>query len=156
MDADELLVRLATVHSIASEYIDLDMEVDTAKDSDVEKWTVPFTLYDAKLDYDQSVKPIGGQVVPIKIIRYGTLLRCSRPTVDFFDPEFKRIASGSVGLFYLTQEAAQAEIDRVVKIYQRERAKKELNTLINRYLPYLLDTVDIDKLSDRLKNFDSK
>lgn len=156
MDANELLVRLATVHSVASEYIDTNTTVGYAKDSDVERWAVPFTLYHVTLDYDETGNPISGEVIPIKVTRYSTRVNCSKPTIDFFDPKCKRSGTSSVNFFYLTQEAAQAEIDRVVKIYQRERAKKELNTLINRYLPYLLDTVDIDKLADRLKNFDSK
>lgn len=88
--------------------------------------------------------------------RYGTRLNCSKPTIDFFDPKSKRNGSSSVSFFYLTQEAAQAEIDRTVKLFQREQAQRELSTLVRAYLPYLLDSVDIDKLADRLKNFDSK
>lgn len=155
MDANELLVRLATIHSVASEYIDTNVKVDHAKDSDVERWKTPFTLYDFKLDYDEFANPLSGQVIPIKVTRYGTNINCSNPTIDFFDPECRRHATGSVNLFYLTPEDAQSEIDLTVKLFQREQAQIELNTLVRAYLPYILESVDIDKLADRLKQFDS-
>ena len=152
MNADELIVRLATLHSIASEY--LIENVETASNSDVERWTVPFTLYDAKLDYDEFANPVGGKVIPIKVTRYGTNINCSNPTIDFFDPECRRHATGSVNLFFLTQKDAQTVIDRYVKLFQREQAQQELSTLLRAYLPYLLESVDITKLTEQLKQVD--
>ena len=152
MNADELLIRLATVHAVACDY--LVENAETAKNSDVERWTVPFTLYDAKLDYDEFANPVGGQVIPIKVTRYGTNINCSNPTIDFFDPVCRRHATGSVNLFFLTQKDAQIEIDRNVKLFQREQAQQELSTLLCSYLPYLLKSVDITKLAEHLKQVD--
>ena len=155
MDANELLTRLATVHSVVSEYLTEYPIVKYAKNSDVERWAVPFTLYDVKLDYDEFSNPVSGQVIPIKVTRYGTNINCSNPTIDFFDPECRRHATGSVDLFFLSQKDAQAKIDLTVKLFQREQAQRELNTLVRGYLPYILDSVDVAKLADRLKQFDS-
>ena len=155
MDANELLVRLATVHSVASKHINLDAGINTAKDSDVERRAVPFMLYHVKLDYDENGNPIDGEVIPIKVTRYGTHLNCSKPTIDFFDTKSKRNRSSSVSFFYLTQEDAQAEINFAVALTQQERAKKELNSLMEEYLPYLLESVDIAKLTENLKQVDN-
>ena len=154
MNADELLVRLATLHSVASEYLTEDLIVEHAKDSNVEGRTVPFTLYDVEIDYDEFYNPIGGQVIPIQVKRYGVNLGCSSPTVDFFDSKSRRTATGKVNRFYLTSEDAQTEIDLTIKIFQREQAQRELNTLIRAYLPYVLESVDTAKLFEQLKQVD--
>lgn len=155
MDANKLLVRLAAVNRIANEYLDPDIEVRHAKNSDVERWSVPFTLYDIKLDYDKFGDPVSGQVIPVQITRYGINSGCSSPTVSFFDNEFKRNATGPVGLFYLRPENAQDAIDLTIKFFQREQAQKELSVLVSKYLSYILESVDVAKLTVQLKQLDS-
>jgi hypothetical protein len=139
----EIIEKLRKTYAAANVHIPiLEPETDRASNKDVEYKQVPFTMYETVYTYHND-NLINVEVKPITVTRYGIdrVANATAPSIDFIAEGRK--ATGSVNMFYLTSELAQAEVDYYLSIEKRTDAKIELETLVREHLLKMLDEIEI-------------
>ena len=131
---NELIKLMLAAHAAATIQIpDTDHEDFRAKNSDIEGKTLPLTLYEASYTCDVDVKEI-------TVTRFGVNTQCgaTAPSISYIDSDGRKL-QGSVDLFYERKDLAQAEIDYYISVANRDRANKELDDLVRKHLPSILE-----------------
>lgn len=111
-------------------------EEDYVCDEDLEGKPLPVTLWETVYTY-QGEHLIGGEVKPITVTSHGISWDSARPVIGFVTQD-GREARGSVGMFYMSEDKAQAEVDNHVASARKQAAEQELFTLTRDILPDLL------------------
>ena len=120
-----------------------DPEELRATNCDVAHLQVPFTMYETVYTYSGE-RLIGGEVKPITVTRYGInhAVGATAPSITFTSWD-GHSALGSLDMFYICKDWAQAEVDQYVAEARMAENRAVFTALANNLMPQLLEAVEL-------------
>ena len=120
-----------------------DPEELRATNCDVAHLQVPFTLYETVYTYSGE-RLIGGEVKPITVTRYGInhAVGATAPSITFTSWDGHSVL-GSLDMFYICKDWAQAEVDQYVAEARMAENRAVFTTLAHNLMPTLLEAVEL-------------
>jgi len=133
---EELKAAYETATAIVS---NRDPEELRATSCDVAHLQVPFTLYETVYTYSGE-RLIGGEVKPITVTRYGInhAVGATAPSITFTSWD-GHSALGSLDMFYICKDWAQAEVDQYVAETRMAENRAVFTTLAHNLMPTLIE-----------------